>query len=238
MYLIKVRFTSTNGNYKGGFSMSILSVRDIAYKINDVEILNGVSFDIEKGDCISIIGKSGSGKSTLLKTCADLLPITSGNIYFNGKCYTSYNPIELRRKISYCIQVPHLFGKNVYQNIEFPFKIRKENVDRFKTIELLERFNLDESFLEKDINSLSGGEKQRISIIRNLLYTPDILLLDEATSALDTENAKAIEEYVGELNSLGVTVLWITHSMSQSEGIFNKRITMLEGKLECMEVLK
>ena len=218
--------------------MTILKIKDITYNSNNTEILKGISFDVEKGDCISIIGQSGSGKSTLLKICADLLPISSGNIYFNKKCYTSYNPIQLRRKISYCIQTPYLFGKNVYENLEFPFKIRKEHVDKNRIIELLERFNLDESFLEKEINLLSGGEKQRIAIIRNLLYIPDILLLDEATSALDQENAKAVEEYVKELNEAGVTVLWITHSISQSKEIFNKRVTISEGRVECVEVFK
>ncbi|MDB1936482.1 ATP-binding cassette domain-containing protein, partial [Clostridium tertium] len=212
--------------------MNILSIKDVFYNMGDLEILKGISFDIEKGDCISIVGQSGSGKSTLLKVCADMIPITSGNIYFNGKCYTSYNPIELRKKISYCLQTPELFGKSVCENLEFPFKIRKEQVNKQRIVKLLERFNIDESFLDKDIISLSGGEKQRISIIRNLLYTPDIILLDEATSALDLENAKVVEEYIKELNDLGVTVLWITHSMEQSEKIFNKRITISEGKIE------
>ncbi len=218
--------------------MNILSIKDVFYNMGDLEILKGISFDIEKGDCISIVGQSGSGKSTLLKVCADMIPITSGNIYFNGKCYTSYNPIELRKEISYCLQTPELFGKSVCENLEFPFKIRKEQVNKQRIVKLLERFNIDESFLDKDIISLSGGEKQRISIIRNLLYTPDIILLDEATSALDLENAKVVEEYIKELNDLGVTVLWITHSMEQSEKIFNKRITISEGKIECMEVLR
>ncbi|GAA0821295.1 ABC transporter ATP-binding protein [Clostridium tertium] len=218
--------------------MNILSIKDVFYNVGDLEILKGISFDIEKGDCISIVGQSGSGKSTLLKLCADMIPITSGNIYFNGKCYTRYNPIELRKKISYCLQTPELFGKSVCENLEFPFKIRKEKVNKQRIVKLLERFNIDESFLEKDIISLSGGEKQRISIIRNLLYTPDIILLDEATSSLDLENAKIVEEYVQELNNLGVTVLWITHSMEQSEKIFNKRITISEGKIKCMEVLR
>ena len=128
--------------------------------------------------------------------------------------------------------------KSVCENLEFPFKIRKEKVNKQRIVKLLERFNIDESFLDKDIISLSGGEKQRISIIRNLLYTPDIILLDEATSSLDLENAKIVEEYVQELNDLGVTVLWITHSMEQSEKIFNKRITISEGKIKCMEVLR
>ncbi|MDB1947231.1 ATP-binding cassette domain-containing protein [Clostridium tertium] len=218
--------------------MNILSIKDVFYNMGDLEILKGISFDIEKGDCMSIVGQSGSGKSTLLKLCADMIPITRGNIYFNGKCYTRYNPIELRKKISYCLQTPELFGKSVCENLEFPFKIRKEKVNKQRIVKLLERFNIDESFLDKDIISLSGGEKQRISIIRNLLYTPDIILLDEATSSLDLENAKIVEEYVQELNDLGVTVLWITHSMEQSEKIFNKRITISEGKIKCMEVLR
>lgn len=218
--------------------MTILSIKDVIYKWKDVEILKNISFNIEKGDCISIVGKSGSGKSTILKVIADLLPISSGNLYFNGKCYTSYNPIELRRKISYCIQTPILFGENVYENLELPFKIRNEKIDKFRVIELLEKFNLNESILENNINSLSGGEKQRISIIRNLLYKPDILLLDEATSALDEENTKVIEEYIKELNRLGVTILWITHSIEQSQGIFNKRITITDGRVEEVEVLK
>ena len=218
--------------------MNILSIKDVFYNMGDLEILKGISFDIEKGDCMSIVGQSGSGKSTLLKLCADMIPITSGNIYFNGKCYTRYNPIELRKKISYCLQTPELFGKSVCENLEFPFKIRKEKVNKQRIVKLLERFNIDESFFDKDIISLSGGEKQRISIIRNLLYTPDIILLDEATSSLDLENAKIVEEYVQELNDLGVTVLWITHSMEQSEKIFNKRITISEGKIKCMEVLR
>lgn len=218
--------------------MKILRMKDITYTQNDVEILKGISFDIEKGDCISIIGPSGSGKSTLLKIGADLLPLSSGKIYFNEKCYSSYNPIELRKKISYCTQIPHLFGTTVYENLEFPFKIRKEKIDKKRVVELLERFNLDKNFLDKKTHSLSGGEKQRISIIRNLIYMPDILLLDEATSALDVENATLVEEYVQELNHLGVTVLWVTHSISQSECIFNKRLTLSEGKIECMEVLK
>lgn len=218
--------------------MRILEVKDICYKTDNTNILNGISISVDKGDCISLVGQSGSGKSTLLKLCADLIPISKGDIFYNNKSYNSYNPLELRRKISYCIQIPQLFGKSVCENLEFPFKIRKDTVDKVRVEELLKRFNINESFLDKDINSLSGGEKQRVAIIRNLIYTPDILLLDEATSALDAENAKVVEDYVKELNELGVTVIWITHSMAQSEGIFNKRITMLEGKVENMEVLK
>lgn len=217
--------------------MKILEIKDLQYKSNNTNILNGINLSVEKGDCISIVGQSGSGKSTLLKMCADLLEISKGDMFYKKINYKEYDPIELRKNISYCIQLPHLFGNTVYENLEFPFKIRKEKFNNTRVKVLLESFNLDESILCKDINSLSGGEKQRISIIRNLVYTPDILLLDEATSALDNDNAKRVEEHIKQLNLRGTTVLWITHSMEQSKGIFNKRITLWEGKVQNMEVI-
>ena len=178
--------------------MEIINIKDVYYSLDNTDILKGISIDIKEGDCISLVGQSGSGKSTLMKLCADLISISKGNIAYRGKDYMSYDPVQLRQKISYCVQIPQLFGKTVYDNLEFPSKIRKETMDRKKVIYLLERFNLDESYLAKDINSLSGGEKQRIAIIRNLIYTPDILLLDESTASLDSENARVIEEYVKE----------------------------------------
>lgn len=215
--------------------MNILRLKEVSYNSGNDKILNGISFAVKKGDCISIVGQSGSGKSTLLKLCADLIPISSGQIYFKEKCYTNYNPVELRKLVSYCVQIPYLFGNTVYDNLEFPFKVRNEKVDKNKIKMLLNKFNLDESYLEKDINFLSGGEKQRIAIIRNLIYTPEILLLDEATASLDKKNASIVENYIKELNKNGVTVLWVTHNEEQSKSIFNKRIVISEGKVSKME---
>lgn len=218
--------------------MEILSINNLTYEADNTKILSGITFNVEQGDCISIVGQSGSGKSTLLKLCSDLIQVTSGEIIYRGKSYKDYNPLELRRKISYCVQLPYLFGNTVLDNLEFPFKIRKKEIDKERVLYLMNRFNLDESFLEKNVTSLSGGEKQRVSLIRNLIFEPDIILLDEVTAALDKENAKIVEAYIKELNEKGTTVLWITHSKEQSEGIFNKRITIDGGRLKCLEVIK
>lgn len=218
--------------------MSILEIKDLYYEVENTNILNGISISVDQGDCISLVGQSGSGKSTLMKLCADLIPLSKGDVWYKGKSYKEYDPLELRRQITYCIQMPHLFGESVYEDLEFPFKIRKESMNKKKVVELLEKFNLDESFLTKEVKSLSGGEKQRIALIRNLVYRPEVLLLDEATSALDKENTQVIEQYVKELNQKGVTVLWITHDAEQSEGIFNKRIVISEGMVQCMEEIK
>lgn len=218
--------------------MDILSIKDVYYKVGNTDIINGISIDIEEGDCISLVGQSGSGKSTLLKLIADLIPISEGRIFFKGKDYSSLNPLDLRKKISYCTQNAYLFGENVYENLYFPFKLRNKDMDEKKIIDLLERFSLDRSYLEKSVNSLSGGEKQRVGIIRNLLFTPEIILLDEATSALDKENAYKVEEYIKDVNDRGATVLWITHDLNQSTRIFNKRIVVSEGKVDRIEVIK
>lgn len=218
--------------------MSILRIKNLTYEADNTEILKSITLDVEEGDCISIVGQSGSGKSTLLKLCSDLIPASSGEIFYRGKSYGAYDPLELRRNISYCVQLPYLFGDTVFDNLEFPFKIRKQPIDRERVITLLGRFNLDETFLHKEVNSLSGGEKQRVAIIRNFIFEPDVILLDEATAALDKENARVVEEYIKELNQKGITVLWITHSKEQSEGIFNKRITIDEGKIVKVEVIK
>lgn len=214
-----------------------LEIKNIHYKIGNKPILNGLSLEIKKGDCISIVGPSGSGKSTFLKLCADLITPSQGEIKFNGKSYCTYNPCELRKKISYCTQTPYLFGDTVMDNIEFPYKIRGEELDKTRIDYLLKITGLDESILYKDINHLSGGEKQRIGIIRSLIYIPEVLLLDESTSALDEKNTKNIEKFIKSLNEEGVTVLWITHSNEQSQSIFNKRIEISNGKIEKVEVI-
>ena len=218
--------------------MMLLQVNNVHYEDKGQEILKGISFEVEKGDCLSIIGESGSGKSTLLRLCADLITPTSGEIFYAGKSYTDYNPIQLRRSISYCVQTPILFGERVEDNLAFPFKIRHKKLDEKQVIHLLESLNLEASYLHKRVEDLSGGEKQRIAFIRNILFKPDILLLDEVTASLDAINTQWIENCVTQLQEQGITVIWVTHDLEQSQRLFNKRLTIHAGKVEKMEVLK
>ncbi|WP_297439339.1 ATP-binding cassette domain-containing protein [uncultured Clostridium sp.] len=217
--------------------MENIKAENIIYKIDDKVILDNLSLDIEKGDLISIVGESGCGKSTFLKILSDLISISSGKLKYNGTSYGEIDPLEIRKNISYCVQLPFLFGKTVYDNFNFVFEVRKEKFNEKRVVELLERFSLTKDYIDKSINKLSGGEKQRIALIRNLIYKPEVLLLDEATSALDNENTRIIEEYVKELNNEGVTIIWVTHSDEQSYGMFKKRITMVKGKIDNIEIL-
>ncbi|MEG1481271.1 ABC transporter ATP-binding protein [Clostridium sp.] len=216
--------------------MSILKLNNIHYKLENTDILKNINLEVNEGDCVSLIGSSGSGKSTLLKICSSLISQTSGDILFNSKNFYDYDVIMLRREISYCVQMPILFGDTVLDNLKFPFEIRKKDFDEDRVISLLNEFNLSKDYLNKDINSLSGGEKQRVSLIRNLIFLPKILLLDEATSALDPENSILVEGIIKNLNDKGITVLWVTHNIEQSSSIFNKRLTLSLGEIIKREV--
>ncbi|MGL4452655.1 MAG: ABC transporter ATP-binding protein [Sarcina sp.] len=218
--------------------MKILDINNIKYKIRGKTVLEGISLDIKRGESISLVGESGSGKSTLLKILSDLISPDEGEILYKYKKYEEFNPGDIRKQISYCVQLPFLFGKIVEENFKFIFEIRKENYDRNRVLAVLKEFKITEDFLNKPIESLSGGEKQRIAIARNMVFKPEILLLDEATSALDNDNTLIVENYIKKLNDDGVTVIWVTHSVEQSYRIFNKRITMKNGKIENIEILK
>ena len=218
--------------------MSLVEFQNVSFVDEDKTILKNISVSIGQGDFISIVGPSGSGKSTFLKLCSHLISPTDGNIVFKGKNFTEYNPAELRKSIAYCFQTPYLFGDTVLENINFPFSIRYIKLDQKRVNDLFSMFHMSTDYLGKDTKNLSGGEKQRIALIRSLLFMPKILLLDEITSALDVENASIVENVITSLNNEGITVLWITHNLEQSRKYANKLMTIEDGEIKSLEVLK
>ncbi|MGE5629439.1 MAG: ATP-binding cassette domain-containing protein [Solirubrobacterales bacterium] len=218
--------------------MPILKFKNVAYISDNKNILNDINFSVIQGDYISVIGLSGSGKSTILKLCSHLITPTKGTILYKNKSIIEYNPMELRKSIAYCFQTPYLFGDTVMENISFPYSIRDIKVDLKRVEELFFLFNLDYEYLKKDVKKLSGGEKQRIALIRTLLFKPEVLLLDEVTSALDVENTLMVEDVIKELNEEGTTILWVTHNPEQSKRNANKLLTIEAGQVKSLEVLK
>lgn len=218
--------------------MSQLEFQNVFFQSEDKQILQNISITIDTGDYISIVGPSGSGKSTFLKLCCHLISPTDGKIQFNGTDIMSLNPVELRKRISYCFQTPVLFGDTVQDNLIYPYTIRNLSMDSKRVNELFAKFNLSMDFLGHEVKNLSGGEKQRIALIRTLLFKPEVLLLDEVTSALDVENTGIVEKGIQSLNQEGITVLWVTHSPEQSKKYANKLLTIEDGKIKSLEVLK
>ncbi|MBH2698198.1 iron ABC transporter ATP-binding protein FetA [Serratia marcescens] len=194
----------------------ILRLDDIHYQIDNQVILDSVSFTLGEGEFKLITGPSGCGKSTLLKIISSLMNPTSGNLYFDGRAIGEMSPEAYRKQVSYCFQTPALFGNTVYDNLALPYQIRQQSPDERKMQADLTRFGLPEAMLTKSINELSGGEKQRVSLIRNLQFMPRVLLLDEITSALDEENKRNVNEIVHQLVAEHrLAVLWVTHDTEE-----------------------
>lgn len=219
-------------------TLHLLEFSNVSFFNMDDLIIKDLSLKIEYGDFISVVGPSGSGKSSFFKLCSHLYTPTAGRILFKNRDILDYNPIDLRKSICYCFQSPYLFGKVVLDNLVFPYKIRDKEVDMNRIRHLLNLFNMSEDYLHRDIKNLSGGEKQRVSLIRSLIFEPEILLLDEVTSALDVDNTILVENIINNLNKNGITILWITHSPTQSKKYANKLLTLENGSLKSMEVLK
>lgn len=218
--------------------MTLLEFKNVSFENDGKTILKNISINIEQHDFISIVGASGSGKSTMLKLCSHLISPTSGNIIFKNKNFTEYSPMELRKNIAYCFQTPYLFGDTVMDNIKFPFSIRNIKYDSIRVYHLFSLFHMPTDYLEKSVRNLSGGEKQRIALIRSLIFNPEILLLDEVTSALDVNNTEIVENVIASLNKEGTSVLWITHNPEQSRKYANKLLTIESGEIKSMEVIK
>lgn len=194
----------------------LLQINNVGYQVGTTKILNNISFDLRPGEFKLITGPSGCGKSTLLKIIASLLSPNSGEIRFGGEDIATLNPEHYRQQVSYCAQTPALFGDTVYDNLIFPWQIRNQRPDPGAFLADLACFQLPESILAKNINALSGGEKQRISLIRNLQFLPQVLLLDEITSALDESNKRNVNEIINHYaRDKQIGVLWVTHDKDE-----------------------
>lgn len=210
----------------------ILELKSVSFEVDGRKILKNISFDIKKGEFITLTGPSGSGKSTLLKIIGHLINPSSGNIIYENKNITEYNPTDYRKNVSYFFQNAVLFDETVYDNLAFPARIREEDFDKNHAIEGLKTVQLPENYLDKSIHELSGGERQRIALVRNLMYSPSVLLMDEVTSSLDKENKEIILAFIKRLNQdRNMTILWITHDTEEINES-NRLIQLKDGKME------
>lgn len=206
----------------------ILELKNVAYQVDGKRILQKISFQVKANDFLTLLGPSGAGKSTILKLIANLISPTAGQIRYQGQDIMKLNPLEYRRSVSYCFQQPALFGKNVRDNLIFPFQIRKKEIDEDKIRKLLTEVDLSSEFLNKDINSLSGGEKQRVALIRNIMFLPKVLLLDEITTGLDEGSKKLVHQLIKRVAAENVTIIQVTHDQEEIKAA-NKIIQIEKG---------
>ncbi len=209
---------------------NIFELTDLSYQVGDKKILKNISLNIEQGKYITFVGPSGSGKSTLMRILASMITATSGEALFMGKKISSYEPTDYRRRVSYAFQQPTLFGKTVKDNLEFPYIVRDKEFDRSQVIKYLNYVNLDESYIDKSVNDVSGGEKQRIALLRNLIFPPEVLITDEVTTGLDADNKEIVHNILDKFNQDGLTILRVTHDDSEIKHATDK-VTIKNGEV-------
>ncbi len=211
----------------------MIAVTDLCKSYGDLQVLRGVSLDIEKGDVVCIIGPSGSGKSTFLR-CLNLLETpTSGSIRFEG-CELTDRKLDInlhRRKMGMVFQQFNLFPHmTVLENLTCaPMmlkKVPKADAEK-KAMELLDRVGLADRASARPVQ-LSGGQKQRVAIVRALCMEPDVMLFDEPTSALDPEMVGEVLDVMKELAKSGMTMVVVTHEMGFAREVSN-RVVFLDG---------
>ena len=213
----------------------MLEVKDIFKSFDGKEILKGINLKVSKGEKVIIIGPSGSGKSTFLRTLNLLENVDKGEIIFDGKVVDKkVNIDKYRENIGMVFQSFNLFNNmTVKENIMLaPVTLKlksKEEAER-EAKKLLKKINLS-SKENKYPNQLSGGEKQRVAIVRALAMNPKIMLFDEPTSALDPEMVEEVLNLMKDMAASGMTMIIVTHEMGFAKEIGSKIVFMDEGKI-------
>lgn len=192
--------------------------------ITGYEVLRNVSFEVNKGDRIAIVGASGSGKTTLLKLLNRLLEPSAGSIEFEGKRYQDIPVLQLRQQILYVAQEPKLFGTTVREALSYPLKLRNlKEIDQ-RVNDGIERMNIPRNWLDRSELELSTGERQWIAIARALICQPAVLLLDEPIANLDANRSEMLLRILAQVDC---TVLAVTHQFEWAER-FGARILQLQ----------
>ncbi len=200
----------------------ILSAIGLSKVYDNRVVLNNISFDVLKGEFISIMGPSGSGKSTLLNIISGNEVLDNGSVLINGEDITKYNEKKLsvlrNSTVGFVYQFFNLIEElSAYDNIMLPIYLKSKKIDLIFFNELIDDLNIKD-LLNRTVSKLSGGEKQRVAIARSLIYKPQILMLDEPTGNLDTENRNNIMKLLKMINvKYSMTIIQVTHDFETTK---------------------
>jgi polar amino acid transport system ATP-binding protein len=221
--------------------MPMIEVQNLRKSFGSLEVLRDVSFTVEKGDVVAVIGSSGSGKSTLLRCLIDLEAVSGGTVIIDGRTLCRdgvYAPAREKKAIVLNMGMvfqhfnlyPHL---SVLSNLLLaPRLVKREKGDapRARAMALLQKVGLADRAGEMP-GRLSGGQKQRVAIARALMMNPDILLFDEPTSALDPELTGEVLSVMRDLAKERMTMLVVTHEMSFARDVASRVVFMDGGRI-------
>jgi sulfate transport system ATP-binding protein len=210
-----------------------IELKNVTKKFGDVTAVRNVSFSVQEGELMALLGPSGGGKTTVLRMIAGLEMPTSGDVLIRGQ---RMNDVSVRqRNIGFVFQNYALFkNMNVFKNIAFGLKIKKwKRADRKARIqELMDLFGL-QGLEHRYPHQLSGGQRQRVAIARALAPKPSVLLLDEPFGAVDAKIRQELREWLVTLHTeLNVTTIFVTHDQEEALEVANRIVIFSRGSLE------
>ncbi|PFA68659.1 ABC transporter ATP-binding protein [Bacillus sp. AFS015802] len=210
---------------------SFIEIHGVSKAFKEKEILTDVTFSLEKGEILSLVGASGSGKSTLLRILSGLESAAKGKVVIEGNDISSVKPRN--RPIGMVFQQPLLFPHmNVLENVMYGLKMKqaKKSESKQRARDYIERVGLGE-FMHHYPSELSGGQQQRVSLIRSLILKPKLLLLDEPFSSLDLQRRRELRQWVrGMLKEEETTVLFVTHDRDEAYEMGDRVAVLHEGR--------
>lgn len=208
------------------------SVKNLSLERNGRFILTDTTLHVSPGEIVCLMGPSGSGKSSLLRCLNRLTEPPPNTVFYDGQDIHTLDVLDLRRQVGMVFQKPALFPGTVAENIQYGPHLHDQTLTPDDIIELLKLADLPTDYANRDVAQLSGGEAQRVSLARALANRPNVLLMDEPTSALDPAAQRHIEEAVLQLrDTLGLTVLWVTHNVEEAKIVSDRIYLLLNGRI-------
>jgi putative ABC transport system ATP-binding protein len=208
-----------------------LETRNLSRSVSGKVLVNGISVQVQPGEVLAVVGPSGAGKSSFLRLLNRLDEPTGGTVLLDGEDYREIAPRELRRRVGMVMQTAYLFPGTVAANIAFGPRQHGEILTAEQIAALLDRVGLL-GYQDRDVNNLSGGEAQRVSVARTLANAPEGLLLDEPTSALDEASARGIEELLLDIvQERRMACVIVTHNKAQAARIAGRAMVLEAGGL-------
>ena len=217
----------------------IVSFRNVSYHVGGNNVLRNLSFDVEAGETLVLLGRSGSGKTTVLKLVNGLLLPSDGAVLVEGRSTTAWDPIRLRRRIGYVIQEGGLFPHfTVAENVGLVPRLEgwpQEDISR-RVVGLLTQVELPPAeFAHRYPRDLSGGQRQRIGVARALAADPPLLLFDEPFGALDPITRVELQrQFLALRKNLGKTAIFVTHDVREALILATRVGLVQQGRLEVL----
>ena len=215
--------------------MAMLEVQDLSVNYGVIQAVKGVSFEINEGEIVTLIGANGAGKSTIVKTISGLLKPKEGKIVYRNEDLTRKKaPQIVQEGISQVPEGRHIFsGLTVMENLQMGAFLQKNNAETAKTYqEIFARFPILKKRRNQDAATLSGGEQQMLAIGRALMAKPKLLLLDEPSMGLSPLYIQEIFSIIKELNKKGTTILLIEQNAKQALSIADRGYVLATGQVQ------